>query len=235
MAGDNVTATYSRVPGEGGGQPTYHITAKLGDAALGVRQLHHHQCGAGSPSTSGWPPGPPTPTARPTVILTRSADHRQWQELRGCRQCHRHLHARPREGAVRRLITSRPPSRTPLSGFDNYIITNDGADFTINQRLATWTTNPNSKTYGDPDPDPLTTGSGSNFVAGVMSRRLTRGSLVRWRSADVSHHGHPHATPRPALANDIITNAGARHHQQAAGHLDHQPRQQEHGEPDPIR
>ena len=48
---------------------------------------------------------------------------------------------------------------------DNYIITNDGAEFTINKRDATWTTNPASKTYGDADPTPLTTGSGSNFVA----------------------------------------------------------------------
>ena len=54
---------------------------------------------------------------------------------------------------------------TPLGALDNYIITNDGAEFTINKRLATWTTNPASKTYGDADPSPLTTGSGSNFVA----------------------------------------------------------------------
>ena len=47
----------------------------------------------------------------------------------------------------------------------NYIITNAGAEFTINKRAATWTTNPASKTYGDADPVPLTTGSGSNFVA----------------------------------------------------------------------
>ena len=47
----------------------------------------------------------------------------------------------------------------------NYIITNDGASFTINKRPATWTTNPASKTYGDADPVPLTTGSGTNFVA----------------------------------------------------------------------
>ena len=40
-------------------------------------------------------------------------------------------------------------SATPLSALDNYIITNDGAEFTINKRLATWTTNPASKTYGD--------------------------------------------------------------------------------------
>ena len=56
-------------------------------------------------------------------------------------------------------------SATPLSALDNYIITNAGAEFTINKRLATWTTNANSKTYGDLDPSPLTTGSGTNFVA----------------------------------------------------------------------
>ena len=47
----------------------------------------------------------------------------------------------------------------------NYNITNNGAEFTINKRAATWTTNPASKTYGDADPVPLTTGSGSDFVA----------------------------------------------------------------------
>src|SRR4029453_15165383 len=57
-----------------------------------------------------------------------------------------------------------PLSATPLSALDNYIITNDGAEFTINKRLATWTTNPNSKTYGDLDPVPLTTGSARNFI-----------------------------------------------------------------------
>src|SRR5438445_2654526 len=39
-----------------------------------------------------------------------------------------------------------------------------GAAFTINTRPATWTTSANSKTYGDSDPNPLTTGSG-NFLA----------------------------------------------------------------------
>ena len=34
----------------------------------------------------------------------------------------------------------------------NYSITNAGASFTINTRPATWTTNANSKTYGDSDP-----------------------------------------------------------------------------------
>ena len=40
-----------------------------------------------------------------------------------------------------------------------------GAEFTINKRPATWTTNAATKTYGDADPVPLTTGSGTNFVA----------------------------------------------------------------------
>src|SRR5207253_822015 len=59
----------------------------------------------------------------------------------------------------------------PAAVLTNYTITNAGASFTINARPATWTTNPNSKTYGDGDPNPLTTGSGSNFVAadGVTS------------------------------------------------------------------
>src|SRR6185312_2207480 len=56
-------------------------------------------------------------------------------------------------------------SATPLSALDNYIITNNGAEFTINKRLASWATNPAGKTYGDADPSPLTTGSGTNFTA----------------------------------------------------------------------
>src|SRR5439155_7107452 len=51
----------------------------------------------------------------------------------------------------------------------NYSITNAGAAFTIDPRPATWTTDPNSKTYGNPDPNPLTTGSGSGFVDAVTA------------------------------------------------------------------
>ena len=56
-------------------------------------------------------------------------------------------------------------SATVPGALANYIITNTGNEFTIDKRLATWTTDPNSKTYGDPDPVPLTTGVGTNFVA----------------------------------------------------------------------
>src|SRR5439155_24129044 len=62
---------------------------------------------------------------------------------------------------------SYPISATlaPAAVLSNYAITNVGASFSINTRPATWTTNANSKIYGEVDPNPLTTGSGSNFVA----------------------------------------------------------------------
>src|SRR5205823_3196811 len=54
-------------------------------------------------------------------------------------------------------------SATVAGALNNYNVTNNGADFTINKKNATWTTNPASKTYGDADPVPLTTGSGSKI------------------------------------------------------------------------
>src|SRR5207247_6476354 len=92
----------------------------------------------------------------------------------------------------------------------NYEITNAGADFTINKKNATWTTNANSKTYGYADPSPLTTGSGSGFVAadGVSA------SYSRAPGETVA--GNPYhitatlsATVAGALGNYEITNAGA--------------------------
>src|SRR5207253_5447500 len=56
----------------------------------------------------------------------------------------------------------------------NYIITNAGAAFTINARPATWTTNPNSKTYGDNDPNPLTSGSGDFLAADNVTATYSR-------------------------------------------------------------
>src|SRR5213076_271867 len=58
----------------------------------------------------------------------------------------------------------------------NYTITNAGASFTINPRPATWTTNPNSKTYGDADPGPLTTGSGTFLAADSVTASYGRAS-----------------------------------------------------------
>src|SRR5207244_650283 len=55
-------------------------------------------------------------------------------------------------------------SSTVMGALANYNITNTGAEFTINKRDATWTTTAASKTYGDADPNPLTTGGGSGFL-----------------------------------------------------------------------
>src|SRR5205807_3910474 len=53
----------------------------------------------------------------------------------------------------------------PAAVLTNYTITNAGASFTVNARPATWTTNPNSKTYRSEERRVGTKGSGSNFVA----------------------------------------------------------------------
>src|SRR5206468_860269 len=94
----------------------------------------------------------------------------------------------------------------PAAVLGNYNITNTGASFTIDAKNATWTTNPNSKTYGDPDPNPLTTGSGSNFVA---ADNVT----ATYSRAAGSNVGTYHITatlaPATVLGNYNITNAGA--------------------------
>src|SRR6185295_18804953 len=60
-------------------------------------------------------------------------------------------------------------SATVAGALDNYTITNNGNEFTINKRPATWITDAASKIYGDADPVPLTTGASAaapnNFLA----------------------------------------------------------------------
>ena len=91
---------------------------------------------------------------------------------------------------------------------DNYSVTNNGADFTIKARPATWTTNPNSKTYGNADPSPPTTGSGSNFVAAdevTASYSRAAGETV----AGGPYHITATLSPAGVLDNYTIANAGA--------------------------
>jgi hypothetical protein len=99
---------------------------------------------------------------------------------------------------------------SPAAALSNYNITNDGAEFTINKRLATWATDPNSKTYGDPDPAPLTTGSGSNFVA-ADNVTATYARVAGEDASPPTYHitATLSATPLSALDNYIITNDGA--------------------------
>ena len=96
---------------------------------------------------------------------------------------------------------------SPAGVLSNYSITYNTASFTINLRNATWTTNANSKTYGNSDPMPLTTGSGTNFVDPVTASYM--------RVAGETVLGGPyHVTATLSagagvLDNYIITNDGA--------------------------
>jgi hypothetical protein len=93
---------------------------------------------------------------------------------------------------------------------NNYNITNAGADFTINKKDATWTTNPASKTYGDPDPSPLTTGSGNGFLmADGVSATYARTSGENASPPTYHITAALSATVPGALNNYNITNAGA--------------------------
>src|SRR5437870_2394260 len=97
---------------------------------------------------------------------------------------------------------------SPSGVLSTYSITNNGADFTIAKRAATWTTTANSKTYGDAEPSPLTTGSGSNFVAAdgvTASYSRAAGETV----AGGPYHITATLSPSGVLSNYSITNNGA--------------------------
>jgi hypothetical protein len=96
-----------------------------------------------------------------------------------------------------------------LSAGNNYSLSLSGiVNFTITKKDATWTTNDNSKTYGSSDPSPLTTGSGSGFLAadGVSaSYSRAAGETV----AGGPYHITATLSPAGVLDNYNITNAGA--------------------------
>src|SRR5207249_5439375 len=80
--------------------------------------------------------------------------------------------------------------------------------FTVNKRDATWTTNANSKTYGDADPNPLTTGSGSNFIA-ADNVTATYSRVAGENASLATYHITAALAPAAVLGNYNITNAGA--------------------------
>jgi hypothetical protein len=90
----------------------------------------------------------------------------------------------------------------------NYNDQSGSVNITINKRDATWTTNPNSKTYGDADPSPLTTGSGSNFVTsdGVTA---TYSRAAGETVASSPYHITATLSPAGVLGNYNIANDGA--------------------------
>ena len=79
--------------------------------------------------------------------------------------------------------------------------------FSVHPRPATWTTNANSKTYGDNDPNPLTTGSGDFLAADNVTATYSRvaGETV----LGGPYHITATLAPAAVLSNYSITNAGA--------------------------
>src|SRR6185369_14948008 len=213
VAADNVTATYSRVAGENASPPTYHITATL--SATPASALDNYIItNAGAEFTinkraATWTTDPASKTygdADPNPLTTGSGSN--------------FIAADNVAATYSRVAgeSASPPtyhitatlSATPMSALDNYIITNAGNEFSINKRLATWTTDPASKTYGDSDPNPLTTGSGSNFVA-ADNVTATYSRVAGESASPPTYHitATLSATPLSALDNYNITNNGA--------------------------
>jgi hypothetical protein len=219
LAADGISATYSRAAGEKAGPPTYHITATLAPlAALDnyvitndgaeftinkrpatwTTNANSKVYGEGDPNPvttgSAVPPGPGTGfLAADGVTATYSR-------------------------ATGETVLGGPyhitATLSPTDVLDNYIVTNNGASFTINTRPATWTTNDNSKTYGDLDPTPLTMGSavapgpGTGFlvadnVTATYSRAMGETVLGG------PYHITANLGPAGVLSNYSITNNGA--------------------------
>ena len=213
VAADNVTATYARAAGENASPPTYHITATLSATPLSALD-NYIITNDGAEFTinkrlATWTTNPNSKTygdPDPVPLTTGSGSN----FVAADNVTATYARAAGENASPPTYHITATLSATPLSALDNYIITNDGAEFTINKRLATWTTNPNSKTYGDPDPAPLTTGSGSNFVA-ADNVTATYARAAGENASPPTYHitATLSATPLSALDNYIITNDGA--------------------------
>ena len=212
VAADNVTATYSRVAGENASPPTYHITATLSATPLSALD-NYIITNAGAEFTinkrlATWTTNPNSKTyGDPDPVPLTTGSGSNFVAADNVTATYSRVAGENASPPTYHITATL--SATPLSALDNYIITNDGAEFTINKRLATWTTNPNSKTYGDPDPVPVTTGSGSNFVA-ADNVTATYSRAAGENASPPTYHitATLSATPLSALNNYIITNDG---------------------------
>src|SRR6185312_404565 len=207
VAADGVTATYSRAAGETVPGGPYHITATLAPAAV-LSNYAITNAGADFTITARnatWTTNAASKTygdADPSPLTTGSGTN--FVAADGVTATYSRAAGETVPGGPYHITATLAPAAV----LSNYAITNAGADFTITARNATWTTNAASKTYGDADPSPLTTGSGTNFVAadGVTATYA--------RAAGETVLGGPYhitaaLSPAAALSNYNITNAGA--------------------------
>ena len=221
-----MTATYNRAAGENASPPTYHITATLsatGDLNNYIitndgaeftinKRLATWTTNANSKTYGDLDPVPLT-TGSGSNFIAADGVTATYSRAAG-------ENASPPTYHITATLSA-------TGDLNNYIITNDGAEFTINKRLATWTTNANSKTYGDLDPVPLTTGSGSNFVA--ADNVTATYSRAAGENASPRLITSPLRSAPPVIAQQLHHHQRRRrvHYQQTAGHLDHQRQQQD--------
>jgi hypothetical protein len=207
VASDFVTATYTRVPGEFVAGNPYHITATLGpEAVLG----NYNITNAGATFTinarpATWTTNSNSKTygnADPNPLTTGSGSN--FIESDAVTATYKRAEGETVAGGPYHITATLGPE----AALSNYIIANAGANFAINARPATWTTNPSSKIFGDADPNPLTTGSGSNFLEGDAV------TATYSRAAGGTVDGGPYhitatLSPVGVLGNYTITNNGA--------------------------
>ena len=232
VATDNVAASYSRTAGETVLGGPYHITATLGPVAV-LSNYNITNSGASftiDPRAATWTTNPASKTygdPDPSPLTTGSGSN--FVAADGVSATYSRVVGETVLGGPYQITATLGPPAV----LSNYTITNAGAAFTINARAATWTTNPASKTYADPDPSPLTTGSGTNFIAadGVTATYS--------RAAGETVLGGPYqitATLSPAavLSNYTITNMGAAFTINArAATWTTNPASKTYGDPDP--
>jgi hypothetical protein len=205
LAADNVTATYTRAAGETVLGGPYHVTATLSPAAV---LSNYSITNAGASFTintrpATWTTNPNSKTygnADPNPLTTGSGSN--FVAADGVTATYTRAAGETVLGGPYHITATLNPSAV----LSNYSITNAGADFTINTRLATWTTNPNSKVYGASDPNPLTTGSGSGFLAADnVTATYTRAA----GELPGTYHITATLSPAAVLSNYNVTNNGA--------------------------
>src|SRR5206468_2919626 len=167
VAADGVSASYSRAPGETVAGRPYHVTATLPYTAL-FRSSNYEITNAGADFTINKKAATWTTNANskiygyadPSLFTTGSGNG--FVAADGVSASYSRAPGETVAGSPYHITATL--SATVAGALNNYDITNAGAEFTINKKAATWTTNAASKTYGDAEPSPLTTGSGSGFL-----------------------------------------------------------------------
>lgn len=120
-----------------------------------------------------------------------------------------------------------------FAGNTNYTGASADADLTIEKRAATWLTDPGTKVYGDPDPSPLTTGSGDFIASDGVTATYARAAGETVGTYPIT--ATLSAAVAGALDNYLITNAGANFEiTRRPASVTPDPASKVYGDPDPA-